>query len=477
LLGIVVLIFGFTWCVVFAGFVFLTNYGSFYRTELEFRIQETDSPLHPKFSGQVLADSRSVERSIISPWSIQNAVDIRSEIKSVAAFAEYSSDEIVGKLKDNLKIVVAPTEEDLDKIILHTSNSDDGSVVLSAIFKSYVELLRDEELRVWEEQIAEIESNISFFEAVLDKRSSEKTSMMRDLTEESLRNDQKQLDELRIGFDEKASSLELYLINVSETEFDYERLLRRSVIPVLMPLLIGVLVVGVGALYSRRKQATDRITLSTPPSRGWSISTFAIPLVFALAAVLIPWMIQPAVYANSARIRIEPKAAPLMTPMQSFNGMLDLLKREPFKTNTLEAFLNDSKWVTSLDQYSGYKIDPEATTFYSFQEDPDKALRQVLSDNLEWKADEHGPGFFEVSFSSADPNDTTLILQTMVQAFRKRYSAALDVSYVGKRSGRAKKVMNFPVWRMIVFGIIGLMLGCVFLFVSRWFRAKVAVKN
>ena len=457
----------------------MTNYGKFCRTQLIFRFQIADSPLHPEIGESVIAKFRDPEYSRVSLWkSIQNAVETRPGIKQTDFSKGLSDDQIVAELKQEVEILFDDPRESFHTLILRTNGLDDGHVI-NVIYQSYVDLLKVEEIRIWEEQIAELEENVRFFEAALNKPASGSSSAVRDVTEESLQNDQRLLVGLKAGFDKKVSSLEFAIFELPEPEFEYGKLLGWWFVPVLVPVLISVLIFVIMNRHDVKMDLVpdDTADSTTSKSKGYSVSAGLLLSGFALAFALVPWFMQTPKYECSARIRLKAKGSPFLTPLENFKNMQDFLSLQPIKKDTLSQFLSDNKWVTSLDQYSEFKVDPDKTSLSAFNQDPELALEKVLSDNLEWKADKLGAGFFDVSFSSIEPNDTTLILSILIVTFRKRYETAFDVFYVTEPPKKAKKVLSFPVWRMVIFGAIGFVAGCFLLFAMRVFQKPKSVQN
>ena len=454
LLATTVLICG-VWYAIFAGIVFMMSSGKSYSvtTQLIFRLDETSSPLHPEFVEPVIAQSKTPDRSIVSAWNIRNAIKMDPAIRKMTSFDGLSTDEIVAEFKERLELRLDEPKEDFHKVILFSANDDNGTRILETLYDSYIDLMEEEEIRCWSQRITELEKSIEFFKKVLNGSQMESSLTTREMAETSLAKDEDEIRALRVGFDERVSSMEFAKLDLSKA--DPEPRLGRLILSIGVVFLLPIAIVSLVVIVSRSQakgNSHEPGDVGAPPRRRrWKLSArqIILPVALALLGALTPVLMAAPSYSSTCRLRIIAQKAPGATPLESFQNLLDIQRRVPFKEATIGQFISRHKWVTTLDQYSQLPED---------HEDPDNPLKRLLTDSLEWKEDELGAGFFDLKFTSDNSAESQMLLEVLTKCFKESYEGILDVNYVSTPS-ESEKNWTFRKNAMIICAVLGLILG------------------
>ena len=447
LLGTAVLICG-LWLAAFTCFILYvtSRTDNVYDSELIFRLQEASSPLHPEFVEQMGALSRTPERSIISRWNIQNAVETYASIRELAPFDGLSNEEIVSGIEEELEVCFDDPKEGLHKVTVFAANESDGHEILEALYHSYVDMMKEEEIRSWRNQIAELDENIEFFKKVVSDPKVESTATTKRLADTSRVKDENARRALSVGLDERVSSIAFQMVDISSPSLKHTigSVAMRLLFIALLPVSIVLAVVFVSR--SQSKNQVPEVANDKPSRlRRWKLSPMqiALPIVLAAVGALLPFLIVSPSWSSSCRLKVVGRVAPGSPPMATFQKLSELQLREPFKIATLDRFVSQNKWVSTLDQYSDLRAEK---------------LKPLLTDQLEWKQDELGAGFIDLKFTSDDSMESQVMLMVIVKCFKEQYRGSLDVKYMNSPT-EAEKNWTFRKKSMIVVGVLGFIFG------------------
>lgn len=447
LLGTAALICG-LWFAALTCFVLFTGNSADnkYESELIFRLLESPNSLHPEFVDHINTQIRTSERSIVSRWNIRNAVETRQSVRELIPFDGLSNEEIVSFIEENLELRFDDPKEGLVKVTVFATSESDGRDILKSIYDSYVDLMKEEEIRNWRQQIAELEENIEFFERVASDSKMDSTAATKNLAATSRIKDEKACRALKVGFDERVSSIEFQMLDSysPSPETSAAGLALVFLFIVLLPASIVLVVVFVSR--SQSKNTIPEIAAGEP-SRPWrwklSAMQIALPILLATLGALLPFLIASPSWSSNCRLKVVAKSAPGSPPMKSFQNLLELQRREPFKIATLDRLVSRYQWVGTLDQYSDLESEE---------------LKPLLSDQLEWEQDELAAGFIDLKFTSDDAAESQTLLLMVVKCFRERYYGSLDVKYMSDPT-EAEKNWKFRKVASIFVGILGFIFG------------------